>query len=158
MIDWFVLLTPLLLLPVVVLPVFVGCALELGGLRPPPGVNLLVRFHPQTFDRTRRSRFLVHWALEQLDVAIRIVTSEEADRIEGERVEFHSNVPDLPPGTYSVTCRVYDDPEGGDEDPGPLIGPGVCSLAWDGAERSSVCANFDAGEGDREFRPSCGPC
>lgn len=44
MIDWFVLLTPLLVLPIVLLFVFVGCALSHDAAGPPPpSVSLIMR-------------------------------------------------------------------------------------------------------------------
>ncbi len=38
MIDWFVLLTPLVLLPILLLFVFIGCRLDTAGAIPPSGV------------------------------------------------------------------------------------------------------------------------
>lgn len=116
MFDWFVLLTPLLLLPIVALLGFVGCTLLFPFAEPEeveqepetPTLSILVRFH-RSLAPADAGQFRVRIRiLEQVEGAEPIpderAGAPEAD--EGGMLVYSFPPRELDAGLYSVSCLV----------------------------------------------------
>ena len=99
MLDWFVLLTPLLVLPIVLLFVFVGCPLAHPALRRTLTLNLSLS--NETAERVTQVEFLVFPPGARMASDMRTITAPGVDG------RFTATVPLTDQtGTWQVECRV----------------------------------------------------
>jgi hypothetical protein len=136
MIDWFMLFAPLLLLPIVLLIVFVGCSLNTEGLA--VEVRIIVRFYPHTPPGSP-STFHVRIDDMSLDQVYEVDAEPHAvPGVPGEQrqIQFTQY---LSRGEHILTCRLYH--AGGGT---VLIGPSSCGILVVATERRDVV--FSAGD------------
>lgn len=113
MIDWFVLLTPLLILPIVLVFVFVGCTLQTTPLfGAAPQVTFFVTFDPEVAEE---EDFMPHvlvdivgHTMDGQDVTESPSRIGDQDRTELDDGRFQYTIEAIyQDGEYCVTCRVY---------------------------------------------------
>ncbi len=98
--DWFVLLTPLLALAVVLLLGFTGCD-RLFGLDPLPTGTLLLRTRVPTAITVTVCKFRYRPPGATSDLV-----SDGVPRAEGSDTFYEFSVAGPPPGTWSINCRL----------------------------------------------------
>ena len=109
MIDKFVLLTPLIILPILLLFAFVGCALQTGGL---PGPQATLIYHPDVLTQKNISFFTVTFTLEEigstafpLQTAKKITTWSSAAAQDQITLDWPGG-PTSASGSFNITCDV----------------------------------------------------
>ncbi|PWB45888.1 MAG: hypothetical protein C3F12_07370 [Candidatus Methylomirabilota bacterium] len=142
--DWFTILTPLLVLPIVILFVFIGCTLNespLLGVPPVPvpyQVSFVVRFHPSLAEPgVTEFIVLINITPEDGDV-IPLYKDGAPDDTQEDQWYLYELETELSTGIYTVQCTVLPG-----NAVGQIIGSGPCTLMVDGDRQVS----FDAAAG-----------
>ena len=114
MIDWYVMLTPLILVPIVLLLIFVGCTLNRDGL----GQGMLwLRIGEGSFEQIWRLMIIFSIKLENGDSPSHVhIIDDKADMVEGAEFTFISETSwtKVDVVSTSITCFIVPHPQFGE--------------------------------------------
>ena len=134
MFDIYLLIVPLLVLPIVLLFVFVGCTFEPNIIKPFP-FRIFVKFDPP-----RQENFTpVVNILQNVETLSTLIVNKEIiqepnlpDRISQFELS-NKNFDDSHFGPCTISCRIYLDNAGS-----PIIGPVTCDLVYSDENRDAI--------------------
>ncbi|MBN1979544.1 MAG: hypothetical protein JW918_19275 [Anaerolineae bacterium] len=166
-IDWFVLLTPLLLLPIAWLLIFVGCFVDRSGLAHCPCTRFLVTFFPESLGSGGASQFHVVVDItffnsaglaDSLSLNVDRPPDNNPARDGGQfqyRLPTGGGMIELPETAslterYTIVCQVL--PSAGDGGGSAIVGPTPpYELRLGSSEPLRKKVSFVAGVGERAF-------
>jgi hypothetical protein len=106
MLDWYVLVTPLLLLPIVSLFVFVGCALEHAVLSPRP--DILLTWNPSQLDRAHVALLRVEFGISLPSSTLPNIVRESEGPPTSGRFEYDlGTITPAQEGMWTVVCKAW---------------------------------------------------
>ncbi|MCZ7624900.1 MAG: hypothetical protein C3F12_07375 [Candidatus Methylomirabilota bacterium] len=155
MIDWFVLLTPFLLVPIVLLFSFVGCTAQLGGaVSPLPKVTMNFRY--EIADIAEQPQVVFSWTIDE-EAADPVPLMDPAPDPESAGVNlFRHAIEGARPGEWVVRCRFLTLAQDGTWQG---WGEAICPFPVEGIKEYKV--SFELGrldDGGFEVRSSVGGC